>query len=510
MFQKILVANRGEIARRIFLACRELCIPSVAVYSEADADAPWVQLADERYGLEGVTAVDTYLNQDAILAIAAQCGADAIHPGYGFLSENPAFAQNCTQRGITFIGPSPEAMHLLGSKASAREIARQAGVPVVPGVDGADMSVAELQEAVQHIPFPVLIKASAGGGGKGMRVVWNAAEFAHAVQSARSEAASSFGDDHILVEQFFTEIHHVEIQILADEHGRTLHLFERECSIQRRHQKIVEESPAPVIRDERLRQEMAQAAVSLAQAAGYTNAGTVEFIVDGAGNFYFLEMNTRLQVEHPVTELVTGLDLAVWQIRIAAGEPLPLAQEDIRQRGHAIECRLYAEDPANQFLPSIGTIGYYQRPSGPGVRVDDGVESGAEVSPYYDPMLAKIITWGHDRQEAIGKMVRALGDTAVLGVTTNIPYLLAILQEPHFLAGQTSTNYLPEHLADWQPDGAVSEEEWLGTAVFEFLQGGGKRGGGTAVTDSTSQPDPWAVSTGWRNVPLTSSPHNMT
>ncbi len=505
MFEKILVANRGEIARRIFLACRELGIPSAAIYSEADAAAPWARLADERYGLEGVTAVDTYLNQEAILSIAAQCGADAIHPGYGFLSENPAFAENCARRGVAFIGPGPEAMRRLGSKASAREIARKAGVPVAPGVDGAGMSAAELQAATRHIPFPILIKASAGGGGKGMRVVWSADEFAGAVQAARSEAASSFGDDHILVEQFFTEIHHVEIQILADEHGRTLHLFERECSIQRRHQKIIEESPAPAIRDEKLRREMAQAAVSLAQAAGYTNAGTVEFIVDGAGSFYFLEMNTRLQVEHPVTELTTGLDLAVWQIRIAAGEPLPFAQADVRQRGHAIECRVYAEDPANRFLPSIGVIGYYQRPSGPGVRVDDGIESGAEVSPYYDPMLAKIIAWGQNREEAIGKMVRALRDTAVLGVATNIPYLLAILQEPRFQAGQTSTNYLAEHLADWRPDEAAGEEAWLGTAAFEFLQGGGKsRRGGTAVPDAASQPDPWNHAAGWRNVTLTS------
>lgn len=501
-FNKILVANRGEIARRIFLACRELGIPSVAVYSEADAAAPWVQLADERYGLEGVTAVETYLNQDAILSIATYCGADAIHPGYGFLSENPDFAQNCARRGITFIGPSPEAMRQLGSKASAREIALKAGVPVVPGVDGAGMSAAELQEAARHIPFPILIKASAGGGGKGMRVVWQEDEFAAAVQAARSEAASSFGDDHILVEQFFTEIHHVEIQILADEHGRTLHLFERECSVQRRHQKIIEESPAPVIQDERLRQEMAQAAVSLAEAVGYTNAGTVEFIVDGASNFYFLEMNTRLQVEHPVTELVTGLDLAVWQIRIAAGERLPFAQDALRQRGHAIECRVYAEDPANQFLPSIGTIDFYLRPSGPGVRVDDGIESGAEVSPYYDPMLAKIITWGYDRQEAIGKMVRALEDTAVLGVTTNIPYLLAILREPHFLAGQTSTNYLAAHMANWQSGEAAGEEAWLAAAVFEFLQGGRNRGRDTAVTSEIAQPDPWHSATNWRNVPL--------
>ncbi|MCA9920812.1 MAG: ATP-grasp domain-containing protein, partial [Anaerolineales bacterium] len=368
MFSKILIANRGEIARRLIIACHELGVAAVAVYSEADAHAPWVRLADESYLLPGVTAVETYLDQEAIFTIARLSGAEAIHPGYGFLSENPAFAAACVDRGFTFIGPSADAMQQMGSKASARQIATAAGVPVVPGVDGAGMSVAALQQTAVKMGFPVLIKASAGGGGKGMRVVWSADDFADAVRAAQREAQSSFGDDHILVEKYFTEIHHVEIQILADGHGTVLHLFERECSIQRRHQKIVEESPAPVITDDGLRQRMAAAAVLLAQAVDYANAGTVEFIVDGAGNFYFLEMNTRLQVEHPITELVTGLDLAAWQIRIAAGEKLPFSQDTIKQRGHAIECRIYAEDPAMQFLPSIGMIKLYQRPFGPGVR----------------------------------------------------------------------------------------------------------------------------------------------
>ncbi|MFQ5420817.1 MAG: acetyl/propionyl/methylcrotonyl-CoA carboxylase subunit alpha, partial [Anaerolineae bacterium] len=421
MFKKILIANRGEIARRIILACRELGVTAVAIYSEPDAEAPWVRLADESYPLAGTTATETYLNQEAIFAIARQCGAEAIHSGYGFLSENADFADACAENGLVFIGPSGDSMRMLGSKAAAREVAEQADVPVVPGVDGAGKSDAELAAAAADIGFPVLIKASAGGGGKGMRVVWSADEFAGAAQQARSEAQNSFGDDHVLIEKYFTEIHHVEIQILADGHGKVLHLFERECSVQRRHQKIIEESPAPVVRDDDLRQRMAAAAVSLAEAAGYVNAGTVEFIVDNQGGFYFLEMNTRLQVEHPVTELVTGLDLAVWQIRIAAGEALPFAQADIRQRGHAVECRVYAEDPANQFLPSIGTIAVYERPSGPGVRVDDGIEMGTAVTPYYDPMLAKIITWGQDRDEAIRKMVRALQETAILGLTTNIP-----------------------------------------------------------------------------------------
>lgn len=508
MFEKILVANRGEIARRIFLACRELGIPTVAIYSEADADAPWARLADERYPLGGVTAADTYLNQDAILAIARRCGATAVHPGYGFLSENPVFAAACADNDLVFIGPSPEAMRLMGSKAEARRIAQDAGVPLIPGVDGAGKSDAELAAAAAEIGYPVLIKASAGGGGKGMRIVWSGGEFDGALQAARSEAKSSFGDAHVLVEKFFTDIHHVEIQVLGDQHGKMLHLFERECSIQRRHQKIIEESPAPMIKENQLRHEMAEAAVSLARAVNYVNAGTVEFVVTGGTpgekRFYLLEMNTRLQVEHPITELVTGIDLATWQIRIAAGEALPFAQEDIKQRGHAIECRLYAEDPANQFLPSTGEITFYQRPSGPGVRVDDGIESGTRITPYYDPMLAKVITWGQDREEAIRKMIHALQESAVLGVTTNIPYLLDILQTPAFVEGYTSTSFLQDHMADWQPHPETGEEEWLALAAMEMLLGGGEGSGRRLQTaaggEAIVQPDPWNELTGWRNL----------
>lgn len=499
MFKKILVANRGEIARRILLACRELGVRAAAIYSDADRDAPWVRLADESYPLPGVTAVDTYLNQAAIFQIARTCGAEAIHPGYGFLSENASFAQACAENGLVFIGPSPEAMRLMGSKAAARQLAQASGVPVAPGLDGAGKTDAELLAAAAEIGYPVLIKASAGGGGKGMRVVGSAAEMEGALQAARREARSAFGDEHVILEKYFTKIHHVEIQILADQQGNVRHLFERECSVQRRHQKIVEESPAPVIQDEDLRRRVAETAVTLAKAANYVNAGTVEFIVDESGNFYFLEMNTRLQVEHPVTELVTGLDLAIWQIRIANNNELTIPQKAISQRGHAVECRIYAEDPANQFLPSIGQISHYQPPFGPGVRVDDGIESGTQVTPYYDPMLAKVITWGNSRQEAIAKMVRALRDTIILGVTTNIPYLLAILQEPAFLAGQTSTNYLAEHFTAWQPPVKISESDWLALAALEMLQGGERRklgGGATAV----SQPDPWQQTTPWRNV----------
>ncbi len=502
MFKKVLVANRGEIARRIILACRELGISPVAVYSEPDAGLPWVRLADESYPLKGATATETYLNQEAIFRAARLSGADAIHPGYGFLSENPAFAAACAAHDLVFVGPNASVMQLMGSKSAARELAKTCHVPVVPGLDSAGMTDAELVTAVEAVGYPLLIKASAGGGGKGMRIVWSAPGLQDALRLARGEALSSFGDDHILIERYLTDIHHVEIQVLADRHGNVLHLYERECSIQRRHQKIIEESPAPVIVDDRLRQEMAEAAVRLTKTAGYENAGTVEFILDGSGELYFLEMNTRLQVEHPVSEMVTGIDLAVWQIRIAAGEKLPFKQSDVLRRGHAIECRVYAEDPAQGFLPSTGTLTTYLPPSGPGVRVDDGVESGSEVAPYYDPMLAKVITRGQDRPEAIRKMERALSDMVVLGVTTNIPYLLAILREPHFLDGHTTTTFLDEHMAEWAPEFVIDEDVVLAAAVFEMLHGGGKQAGGQAiVTDSAdAQPDPWKTLDSWRNV----------
>jgi 3-methylcrotonyl-CoA carboxylase alpha subunit len=497
-FRKVLIANRGEIARRIIRACHELGIRAVAVYSDVDEQAPWVREADEAYALRGSMATETYLDQEKLLIIASNCGAEAVHPGYGFLSENAGFAAACARQGIVFIGPSPEAMRALGSKAAARTLAEANDVPVVPGIDGAGKSDDELAAAAGAIGYPVLIKASAGGGGKGMRVVNSPGELRDGLQAARREAESAFGDPHVLLEKYFTEIHHVEIQVLGDHHGRLLHLYERECSIQRRHQKIIEESPAPVLHDPRIREAMAAAAVRLAQAAGYTSAGTVEFIVDGEGNFYFLEMNTRLQVEHPVTEAVTGIDLVNWQLRIAAGEPLLFNQDDIRQRGHAMECRIYAEDPANNFLPSIGEISLYHRPAGPGLRIDDGIETGSAVSPYYDPMLAKVITWGADRAEAIRKMDRALREMVVLGVTTNIEYLRAILAEPAFLAGSTSTNFLAEQMPKWQPSRTVNQAEWIAAAVYEAI-------GGTTINrpsagEGIEVHDPWETARGWRNV----------
>ena len=498
-FRKVLIANRGEIALRVIRACHELGIAAVAVYSDPDAGAPWAREADEAWPLHGRSAAETYLDQEKILSIAADCGAEAIHPGYGFLSENAGFAEACARHGVVFVGPSPEAMNALGSKAAARSLAEAHDVPVVPGVDGAGKSDDELAEAAAAIGYPVLIKASAGGGGKGMRVVGAPGELRDALQAARQEAQSAFGDPHVLLEKYFTKIHHVEVQVLGDAHGNLLHLYERECSIQRRHQKIVEESPSPLVGgNEALREAITAAAVRLARAAGYVSAGTVEFIVDGTGGFYFLEMNTRLQVEHPVTESVSGVDLVTWQLRVAAGEPLPFAQADIRRRGHAIECRVYAEDPANSFLPSIGEIAHYARPSGPGVRVDDGIESGAAVSPYYDPMLAKVITWGQDRAEAIRKMDRALSETVVLGVTTNIGYLRAILAVPAFVEGDTDTNFLTRHMAEWRPEAGASEEEWIAAAVWEAV--GRTTDDRPQITGGAQVYDPWEVAQGWRNV----------
>ena len=499
MFKKILVANRGEIARRVFRACRELGVRSVAIYSEVDRSAPWARQADESYELPGVTARDTYLNQALIIEIARATGADAIHPGYGFLSENADFAEACQEHRIHFIGPTPGAMRALGSKVGARLIAKQAKVPVIPGVDGAEFGDDELEEAADQLGYPVLIKASGGGGGKGMRVVWSKDEFQSALRTARNESLSSFGSDHILVEKYFTEIRHVEIQVLGDRHGNIVHLFERECSVQRRHQKIIEETPSPAL-SPILREEMTKAALALAHAVGYISAGTLEFILTSEGNFYFLEMNTRLQVEHPVTELVTGIDLAAWQIRLAAGEPLTFQQEDLLQRGHSLECRIYAEDPENGFLPSIGHIVFYRPASGPGVRVDDGIEAGTQISPYYDPMLAKVITWGDDRHEVIRKMTRALQDTVILGVTTNIPYLLDILAHPEFVSGNINTNFLQDNMEPWHPAADTSDSTWLALAAFEVLQER-KISAGEGFNETNDElPDAWREVTDWRNV----------
>lgn len=447
LFKKILVANRGEIALRIMRTARDMGIATVAVYSEADRHAPHVRFADEAVLIGPPPSAESYLQQGRILEAAVSVGADAIHPGYGFLSENAGFAERCAQAGLVFIGPSPASIQQMGSKAAARQLMTSHGVPVVPGYDGADQSLATLLDRVAEIGFPLLIKASAGGGGKGMRIVRTLESFEGHLEAARREALSAFGDDTILLERYVERPRHVEFQILGDQYGTLLHLFERECSIQRRHQKILEESPSPVLTPA-LREQMALAAVKAGQAIGYHNAGTVEFIVAPDGQFYFLEVNTRLQVEHPVTEAVTGLDLVRLQIEIAQGMPLSYRQEDIQQRGHAVEARLYAEDPANGFLPAIGVLHDWHMPDMPGLRVDSGVEPGAEVGIYYDPMLAKVIAHGQNRLESHRKLARALREMSIQGVTTNREFLLRLVEHPTYLRGALHTHFIDEHFSD--------------------------------------------------------------
>ena len=444
MFSKILIANRGEIALRVIRACRELGIRTVAVYSEADRFALHVRKADEAYCVGPAPSAQSYLRVERILEVARQSRAEAIHPGYGFLSENPVFAEVCEEAGIVFIGPSSETMRLSGSKTASRRLAKQVGVPTVPGTDK-DLTDEEILRRAPEIGFPIVIKAAAGGGGKGMRVVREADELQSAIRGARSEGKSSFGDPAVFVEKYLVRPHHIEIQILADATGHTLYLGERECSIQRRHQKVVEEAPSPFMTPE-LRLRMGEAAVALARGCGYRNAGTVEFLVDADRNFYFLEINARLQVEHPVTELTTGIDLVKSQIRIAAGEPLALRQEEVERRGHAIECRIYAEDPANNFAPSPGKLIRYRPPSGPGIRNDSGVYEGYEVSIYYDPMISKLIAWGKDRGEAIGRMRQALGDYLIGGIKTTIPFLFEVMADAAFLKGDVDTTFIEAFL----------------------------------------------------------------
>lgn len=441
MFSKILIANRGEIAVRIIRTAREMNIGTVAVYSDCDRAALHVRLADEAYGLGASPSVQSYLNMDRILQVAESSGAEAIHPGYGFLAENAEFARRCQDRGICFIGPPPRAMELMGEKTAARRLAARAGVPVVPGTSTQLDNSADAERAAQAIGFPILVKAAAGGGGKGMRLVTLPDRLASAMRDASSEAESAFGDPAIYLEKYLQSPRHIEFQVLADNSGNTIHLGERECSIQRRHQKVIEECPSPAM-TKALREKMGQAAVSMARACGYSNAGTVEFLVDSQQEFYFLEMNTRLQVEHPVTELVTGLDLVRKQIQIAAGQPLGLRQDEVSWRGVALECRIYAEDPEKGFLPSPGFIRSLHQPSGPGIREDSGIYQGWEVPVFYDPMLSKLVTWAGTRSEAISRMDRALGEYQVLGIKTNIPFFRTILSHPKFLSAELSTDFI--------------------------------------------------------------------
>ena len=445
MFTKLLIANRGEIAVRILRACRDLGIGSVAVFSDADRAALHVRLAEEAYALGAAPPRESYLRIDKLIEIAQRSGCDALHPGYGFLSENPALPHACADAGITFVGPTAAAMEQLGAKTAARQLAHHAGVPMVPGVRDALESLADAERIAREISYPVLLKAVAGGGGKGMRVVTAPPDLPGGWRDAASEALNAFGDGRLYMERYLAAPRHIEVQIFADTHGNIVYLGERECSVQRRHQKVIEEAPSAFVTPS-LRARMGEAAVRLARAASYTNAGTVEFLVDAERNFYFLEVNTRLQVEHPVTEAVTGIDLVALQLRIAAGEPLPFAQKDVAARGHAIECRIYAEDPANNFFPSPGTIVYWRAPEGPGIRLDEGVYQGWTVPGDYDPLLSKLIAWGADRGEALARLRRALHEFAAAGIKTNLGLFREILVHPDFLRGDVHTRWLDERL----------------------------------------------------------------
>jgi len=445
MFRKILIANRGEIACRIIASARRFGIATVAIYSEPDATARHVALADEAWPIGPAPARESYLMGQRIVDVALRSGAEAIHPGYGFLSENADFAEACAAAGVVFVGPPVGAIRAMGSKSAAKTLMEKAGVPLVPGYHGEAQDFSTLAVAAERIGYPVLIKASAGGGGKGMRVVERAGDMADAVLSARREALASFGDDKVLVERYLTQPRHIEIQVFADRHGNAVSMFERDCSIQRRHQKVMEEAPAPGMDPER-RRRMSEAALAAARAVGYVGAGTVEFIVE-RGEFWFMEMNTRLQVEHPVTEMITGLDLVEWQLRIAAGERLPLAQDEISIRGHAIEARIYAEDPDRDFLPSIGTLVHLRQPDETAeIRVDTGVREGDSITPYYDPMIAKLIVWGTDRETAVRRLETALAAYEVVGVATNLGLLRAIAESPAFLAADLDTGFIGRHI----------------------------------------------------------------
>jgi len=467
VFKKILIANRGEIAVRVIRACREMGIISVAVYSDVDRASLHVRKADEAYHIGPAPAAESYLNISKILGAAKLSGAEAIHPGYGFLSENAKFAEACAEAGIKFIGPTAASMEMMGSKTQARQAMEKAGIPLVPGTSRGLESFDEARQVAERIGYPVMLKAAAGGGGKGMRLVHRPQDLKSALESAQSEAQRSFGDNEVYIEKAIVNPRHIEMQVLADEHGHTVYLGERECSIQRRHQKVLEESPSPIV-DGEMRRRMGEVAVRVAQAAGYTNAGTVEFLVDEQKNFYFLEMNTRLQVEHPVTELITGLDLVHLQVRIASGEKLPFTQEDVRIRGHAIECRIYAEDPDNNYFPSPGKITLLLAPSGPGIRRDSGMYEGWNVPIDYDPLLAKLIGYGTDREQAISRLVRALNEYFVGGIKTNISLFRRILSDPDFLAGKINTGYL-DRLLQGKPAGEVAGEDASVAAIAAGL-----------------------------------------
>ncbi|MBM3296968.1 MAG: acetyl-CoA carboxylase biotin carboxylase subunit [Candidatus Aminicenantes bacterium] len=497
LFDKILVANRGEIAVRVIRACRELGIRSVAVYSEADRASLHCQMADEAVPIGPAPSLESYLNQDRIIEAARAAGCGAVHPGYGFLAENAEFCGRCEKEGVVFIGPNSKAMDLVGDKVRARQAMEKAGVPIIPGMKSVAVGDEECAAQARKIGYPVMVKASAGGGGKGMRIVCGEDELRPALEAGRREAKSAFGDDSVYLEKYIEEPRHVEFQVLADNFGNTVHLFERECSIQRRHQKIIEESPSPAV-DDALRARMGETARKVMTAAGYNNAGTVEFLLDRNKKFYFLEVNARLQVEHPVTEMVTGVDLVLQQIFIASGRKLALRQEALGQRGHALECRIYAEDPTNRFLPSPGRILYLKEPAGPGVRHDCGIYSGWDVPIHYDPILAKLIVWAGDREEACRRMLAALDDYVLLGIRTPIPFLKDVIRHPAFREGKATTGFIKEHMEGWTEAAKDEGKKRLALAAAAYLTLDRKPASRPAAAGAREAYSPWKSLGRWR------------
>jgi len=489
MLKKCLVANRGEIAVRIIRACRELGIETVAVYSSVDANTRHTQLADTAVWIGDPAPTASYLNIETLLDVAQENNCDCVHPGYGFLSESAEFAEVVTDKGLTWVGPPPDAIRQMGVKTTARALMESAGVPIVPGFQSDNATDDQWLAEAERIGYPIMVKASGGGGGKGIRVVQSADDLLDNIQSAQREAKQAFNDPRVFLERYIENGRHIEIQVLADTHGNTVHLFERECSTQRRHQKIIEESPSPIV-DGKMRQGMGASAVAAAQAVGYTNAGTVEFIATDDGEYYFLEMNTRLQVEHPVTEMVTGLDLVALQFQVANGEALPFTQADLTQSGHAMECRIYAEDPHNQFLPAIGTVQTFVPPTGNGIRVDSGIQSGDEITIHYDPMIAKLIVHDRDRDSAIRRMLNALRQTVILGTTTNLDFLLAIVDHPTFREGKVHTRYVDDNLADLLPDTPDLDDIALILSALHDMKGQSQ--GAITVTGGASDTDPYS------------------
>ncbi len=497
MFKKILIANRGEIAVRVIRACQELGIKATVIYSEVDRTSLHVQMADEAYLVGPPAARESYLNIERIIDIAHKAKAEAIHPGYGFLAENADFSRRCEEEGIVFIGPNAQALRLVGDKLMARQTMEAAGIPIIPGMKTIGRDYAAYSQEAKRLGYPVMIKASAGGGGKGMRIVHREEDLKPALEAGRREALAAFGDESVYLEKYIEEPRHVEFQVLADNHGHVVHLFERECSIQRRHQKIVEETPSPALTPE-LRSRMGETAKKVLEVSGYNNAGTVEFLLDKNKNFYFLEVNARLQVEHPITELVTGVDLVHQQIKIAAGEKLSFKQDDLKQRGHAIECRIYAEDPAQGFLPSSGKILFLQEPKGPGIRLDSGIYAGWDVPIYYDPILAKLIVWGENREIACQRLRAALKNYVILGIATTIPFLREVINHPEFLAGKTTTGFISQHLSNWCEAREQSELRRVAQAALALAEMDRKPGVKAEKIERPKRLSSWQTLGRWR------------